>query len=60
MKGNLGIRLGKLETRAPTRHEVWTQDDDNPDLYHHQSLTLSKRAETSPGLQVVRIVWDAA
>ena len=60
----LKTRLDKLETSYPTRHEVWTQDDDAPDLYHCKELTLtgdalSKRADASPGLQVIRIVWES-
>lgn len=59
----LRARLDRLETSYPTRHEIWTQDDELPDVYHFKALTLdgdalNKRAETSPSLQIIRIVWE--
>jgi len=59
----LRTQLDRLEMLAPTRHEIWTQDDDVPGVYHHKELTLdgdalSRRADTSPGSQVIRIVWE--
>ena len=59
----MDARLNKLEHLAPQYFEVWEQDENNPKLYHYEgevitTEALNERARTTPGLEVIRIVWN--